>query len=128
MKTILVVDDEDDIRKAIVLVLKEKGFETIEANNGAEAFEITRAQKPDMIISDIVMDRVNGFLFHELLQEDERAASIPLILMTGHALQASEWKSHPEVAYLEKPFSMAVLLDTIKRVLPYDHFSASSPQ
>jgi len=117
MKKILIVDDEDDIRKAIVLVLQEKGFETIETNNGGDAFEITRMRKPDLIISDIVMDRINGFLFHELLQEDERTAAIPLILMTGHALKDSEWKSHPEVAHLEKPFSMLVLLDTIERIL-----------
>lgn len=116
MKTILVVDDEDDVRKSIVLMLKEKGFDTVEANNGADAFEFTRTCTPDMIISDIVMDRINGFLFHELLREDEHASLIPLILMTGHALGDSEWKSHPEVAYLEKPFSMSDLLDTMEQL------------
>lgn len=117
MKTILIVDDEDDVRKAIVLVLHEKGYKTIEADNGVDAFEFTRAERPDLIISDIVMDHIDGFLFHELLQEDEQTSSIPLILITGHAVQASEWKSHPEVIYLEKPFSMAVLLNTVKRML-----------
>jgi CheY-like chemotaxis protein len=117
MKKILVVDDEDDVRTAIVLILKEKGFRTIEADNGVDAFEFARTNAPDLIISDIVMDRIDGFLFHELLQEDAQVSSIPLILMTGHALKAGEWKTHTEVAYLEKPFSMQLLLDTVKRML-----------
>jgi CheY-like chemotaxis protein len=117
MKKILVVDDEKDLRKAVVFFLRDKGYETIEADNGADAFELTITDFPDLIISDIVMDRVNGFLFHELLQSDVKTAAIPLILMTGHALQDNAWKKNPDVAYFTKPFSMPELLVAVEQKL-----------
>jgi CheY-like chemotaxis protein len=117
MKKILVVDDEIDLRKVIVSVLNGKGYETIEAGNGADAFELTMIDVPDLIISDVVMDRVNGFLFHELLQANEKTAAIPLILITGLAFREDAWKSHPEVVYLTKPFNMSVLLEAVEKKL-----------
>ena len=117
MKRILVVDDEKDIRSFMIIALQEKGYETMEADNGADAFELARTDTPDLIISDVVMNRVNGFLFHELLQEDIRTSMIPLILISGLALQESDWKSNPYITYLEKPFSMPELLAAVQQKL-----------
>jgi CheY-like chemotaxis protein len=114
MKKILVVDDEKDLRNAIVLALTIEGYETIEAENGVQAYGLTKSQKPDIIISDVIMDNINGFLFHELLKDEDVASKILWILMSGHAIHAGAWKSDPMVVYLEKPFSIPTLLKAIE--------------
>jgi len=117
MKKILVVDDEGGIRTAISVALKERGYEMIEAENGMEAFEIAWAERPDLIISDVMMDNGNGFLLRELLQVDGRTSNIPMILMTGAASGAGAWKSDPDVTYLLKPFGAEKLLSTVEQAL-----------
>jgi CheY-like chemotaxis protein len=113
MKKILIVDDEEDLRNAIVLALIAEGYETIEAENGVQAYDLTRSQKPDIIISDVIMDNLNGFLFHELLKDEEISKNILWILMSGHAIHAGAWRSDPMVVYLEKPFSIPALLKAL---------------
>lgn len=117
MKRILVVDDEDDLRAVIVKALNEEGFETIEADNGSSAFTLAKNHKPDLIISDVIMDSGSGFMLRELLRDDPETAAIPLILMTGLARQAGAWESDPEVEYLAKPFGILELLSAVARKL-----------
>ena len=115
MKTILVVDDEDDLRVLVAKTLKSRGFETIEADNGATAFDLAKKHMPDLIVSDVMMDSGNGFMLQELLRDDPKTASIPLILMSGLAQKAGAWGSDPDVEYLEKPFSDSILLNAVGR-------------
>ena len=119
MKKILIVDDEPTIRFAIMMVLGEKGFETLEADNGDSALELATTERPDVIISDVMMDNLNGFLLAELLQKEERTSSIPIILMTGAAQAAGAWDTDPDVQYLQKPFSADVLLNAVERATSY---------
>jgi DNA-binding NtrC family response regulator len=114
MKKILVVDDEAELRNAIALALSVEGYETIEAENGIQAYDLTKRKKPDIIISDVIMDNLNGFLFHELLKDEDVASKILWILMSGHAIHAGAWKSDPMVVYIEKPFSIPSLLKAIE--------------
>jgi CheY-like chemotaxis protein len=117
MKKILVVDDETDFRIGISMELKRLGFDPIEADNGTDAFDLAISQHPDLIVSDVVMDNANGFMLRELLRENIQTATIPLILMTGHADEAGAWESDPEVTYLKKPFSIPELVSTITQKL-----------
>jgi len=117
MKTILVIDDEDDLRAMVVKALKEEGFEMIEADNGSSALTLAKNRRPDLIISDVIMDSGSGFMLEELLREDPETASIPLILMSGHAKHVGAWESDPEIGYLAKPFGLLELLAAVARKL-----------
>ncbi len=117
MTKILVVDDEDDFRAGLVAALSGYKYVTLEASNGADALDLAIEHKPDLIISDVMMDSGSGFMLRELLREDTRTATIPLILMTGVAQKAGAWQSDPEIEYLAKPFSVSELLSAVKRKL-----------
>jgi len=117
MKKILVVDDEGGMRSTISVILQQSGYELMEAKDGMEAFEIAWEEKPDLIISDVMMERGSGFLLRELLQEDGRTSSIPMILMTGAAHSSKEWKSDSAVTYLLKPFEAAKLPQAVQQAL-----------
>jgi len=116
--TILVVDDEDAVRKSIAFALKRKrGFEVLEAADGLVGLELAKMQKPDLIISDVIMDNLNGFMMLESLQEDPETAQIPVIMMTTPAIDAGAWKSGIATEYLEKGFSLDELLAVVDKVL-----------
>lgn len=117
MKQILIVDDEEQIRVSLRVVLEDLGYGVTEADNGATAFDLAKSQKPHLIVSDVMMENGNGFLLRELLREDEETALIPLILMSGNAQRAGAWQSDPDVEYLEKPFTSSELQSAVERAL-----------
>ncbi len=117
MKKILIVDDEDGFRQMLQVMLKKAGYETLETDNGLNAFELAKANLPDLIISDVMMYSGSGFILREFLKHESRTAKIPLILMSGHAQDAGAWGSDPEVEYLQKPFDQSALLAVVKRKL-----------
>jgi len=117
MKKILVVDDEEDLRNAIVAALRSRGFETVEAENGIDAYNLAKTTFPDLVISDVMMYTGSGFILREFLKRDDRTSRIPMILMTGHAQGAGAWGAEPEMEYLEKPFSMDELLAFVDKKL-----------
>ena len=117
MKTILVVDDDPDMRKLATIILSKEGYAIIEAEDGSLALDLVREKKPDLIISDVMMENVNGFMLYELLHDDPVTANIPMIFVTGAAQQAGAWDSNPNVLYLEKPIVMQQLIDAVKKVM-----------
>jgi len=72
MKKILVVDDDADVRTAIVCTLEDIECQLIEADNGAAAYDVAVSEKTDLIISDVMMDNGNDFALMELLKRDSR--------------------------------------------------------
>lgn len=117
MKTVLIVDDDTEIRNLIRKILSVEGFNVVEAENGEAALEIARKEIPDLIISDIMIENVNGFMLFEFLQADISTTNIPLILATGKAQKAGAWQMDPRVAYLEKPIAPDELLAAVKRIM-----------
>ncbi|HBB34071.1 MAG TPA: response regulator [Cyanobacteria bacterium UBA8803] len=85
MKTILVVDDNEGMRESICEFLRWRRFNVIEAKDGQEGWQLAIEQKPDLILSDIEMPRMNGYELLEKLQQDLDAAMIPVILISGMA-------------------------------------------
>ena len=114
MKTILVVDDDDDIRKFMKIVLEKEGFSILEADDGSKALDLAKENLPDLIISDVMMENVNGFMLHELLRDEKTTAGIPMILVTGAAQRAGAWEADPSVRYLQKPVSIPDLLAAVR--------------
>jgi signal transduction histidine kinase len=107
MKKILVIDDEEWLREMIQLALQQRGFEVIEAANGADGIESARKHLPDLILCDINMGKVDGYLTLSSLRNEAPTAAIPFILMTGLADHASMRHGMELGAddYLPKPFT-----------------------
>jgi CheY-like chemotaxis protein len=117
-KKILVVDDDESVRKSISIALKLKGgFETLEAEDGLKGLELAKQEAPDLIISDVVMENVNGFLMLETLKEFPETANIPVIIMTHYAQSDKEWKTGAAVEYLAKGFTLEELLQKVNSIL-----------
>ncbi len=83
MKTILIVDDEQNIRESIVDFLTEIGFNVLTANNGMEGLQRARDFHPELILCDIDMPLVNGYTMMVALQLDDKTKDIPIIVITG---------------------------------------------
>jgi CheY-like chemotaxis protein len=117
MRKILIVDDEDSFRKSLASQLKLKGFGVVEACDGLEGVEMAAKYKPDVILSDVHMDNMNGFMMVEELQQYPATASIPVIMMTSAAAASGAWNSNIAVEYLEKPFTIVRLMEVVGQVM-----------
>ncbi len=111
MKKILIIDDEEWLREMMLLALRQRDFEVIEAENGERGIEIARKELPDLILCDVNMDKVDGYLTLSSLRSEPTTASIPFILMTGLADQAGMRHGMELGAddYLPKPFTIEAL-------------------
>ncbi len=121
-KKILVVDDEPDVVTYLTTVLKDAGYETLEASNGEEAMEHVLKNHPDLITLDITMPEMTGVKTYRTIKEDEKLKSIPVIIVTGVAHEFKQFISTrtqvpaPE-GYIEKPVMPDELLAEVGRLL-----------
>jgi two-component system sensor histidine kinase/response regulator len=111
LRKILIIDDEEWLREMMQLALRQKGFEVLEAENGEKGIETARRDLPDLILCDVNMEKVDGYLTLSSLRGEPRTASIPFILMTGLADQAGMRHGMELGAddYLPKPFTIEAL-------------------
>src|SRR6266850_5446435 len=111
MKKILVIDDEEWLREMVQLALRQKGFEVIEAKNGAVGIEVAQKELPDLVLCDVNMEKVDGYLTLSSLRNHPGTAAIPFILMTGLADNAGMRHGMELGAddYLPKPFTIDAL-------------------
>ncbi len=111
MKKILVIDDEEWLRDMVQLALRQKGFEVIQAENGAVGIDAARKELPDLVLCDVNMERVDGYLTLSALRSEPTTAAIPFILMTGLADHAGMRHGMELGAddYLPKPFTLEAL-------------------
>src|SRR3954462_7490623 len=116
MKRILVIDDESWLREMVQLALNQKGYDVIEAGNGAIGIEVARKELPDLILCDVNMEKVDGYLALSSLRNEPTTASIPFILMTGLADNAGMRHGMELGAddYLPKPFTIDALYAAVE--------------
>jgi twitching motility two-component system response regulator PilH len=126
--TVLAVDDEAQTRDFVSTVLEENGYTPILAENGEEALEIVRQNRPDLVILDIMMPKQSGIKMYRELKSTESLRDIPVIIYSGiprrtflraqAALTETSGESVPDPdAYIEKPVTPGRLEATIKKVL-----------
>lgn len=118
-KRILVVDDEKDLVETVTLRLNSVGYEVISAYDGPQALQKARKEKPDLIILDLMLPRMDGYKVCGLLKADKRYNKIPIIMFTARAQE--EYKKLGEEAgadaYITKPFEPQALLGKIQELL-----------
>jgi len=110
--TILVVDDDQEIREMIAEALALDGYRVISASNGKIALEQAREEPPDLIVLDLMMPVMNGWEFLEAQREDPDLAPVPVIVDTAFP----ETQLDGAAAILQKPFDVDTLLATVARL------------
>jgi CheY-like chemotaxis protein len=85
-RTILLADDHEDNRLALLTVLEREGYRTLGAANGQEAVEVARQHQPDLILMDLAMPVMDGRQAMQHLRADERTSRIPIVVLTAMAL------------------------------------------
>jgi len=117
-RKILVVDDERHIVRLVQVNLERAGYEVAVAYDGIEALEKVAADKPDMVVLDVMMPRMDGFDVLKKLQANADTKDIPIIMLTAKAQDADIFKgwSSGVSSYLTKPFNPRELLTFVERI------------
>lgn len=122
-KTILIIDDNDDIRENTAEILSFGGYRTVTAENGKKGIEVAVKEKPDLIVCDIMMPELDGYGVLHLLRKNPETEGIPLIFLTAKA-ERSDLRKGMEMGaddYVTKPFEEVELMNAIEsRLQKYD--------
>ena len=119
-RTVLVVDDDPVILRLLEVNFEMEGFVVRTATDGLEGLDVARAEKPDVIVSDVMMPRMNGLELCKGLKDDPATASIPVILLSAKA-QATDIRAGIDSGaddYVTKPFEPLDLVDRVNKLLP----------
>ncbi len=117
--TVLVVDDDPNIRRMIVAALRRDGYDFLEAQNGREGLDAMRAERPDVVVLDLMMPLVSGWDVLRERADDPQLQTIPVILISANR--------EPEVAtavaqgicaFLPKPFDIGALSALVRSCMP----------
>lgn len=118
-KHVLAVDDENNIRRLMEVNLIRAGYRVTMAADGEEALAAIRAERPDLVVSDVMMPKLDGFELLRRLQADPDTADLPVIMLTAKAQDRdifTGWQMGA-AGYLTKPFNPAELLTWVRRTL-----------
>jgi DNA-binding response OmpR family regulator len=116
---VLIVDDEHAIRLVCRVNLSSAGFETLEAADGAEALAVARAERPDLILLDIMLPALDGWAVAEELSADDKTRDIPILFLSARSEHADLRRGYElgGVGYITKPFDAGELPDVVARTL-----------
>jgi len=118
-KRILLIEDEVDMVYALTLHLEAMHYEVLSATDGQIGLDMARKEKPDLIILDLMLPKIDGYRVCRMLKFDEKYKKIPIIMFTAR-VQEHDKKLGQEVgadAYITKPFDAQVLLNKISALL-----------
>jgi len=126
MAKILLVDDDPDILDAVTMILETQGYQVTTARNGIEGLAALRAEKPDLLILDLLMPKMDGFAVCKELQDARwsKYRSLPILILSSVREEASHRRYELETGlelnvddYVEKPISPDILLERVGRLL-----------
>lgn len=118
-KKILLVEDNEVNMRLVKLTLKNQQYEFIEATNGEDAIELAEAHKPDLIILDIQLPKMDGYEVARVLKSKESLSNIPIIALTAHAMKGDEERVLDAGcdAYVSKPLDTNKFRGLVKSYL-----------
>jgi two-component system response regulator VicR len=123
-KTILCIEDEQEMIDLIRLILSRRGFEIRGANGGKEGLEAIHTEHPDLVLLDLMMPEMDGWEVYQQMKADETTKDIPVIVVTAKA-QSIDKVLGLHIAkvddYIAKPFSPQELLASVDNVLGKKH-------
>jgi len=123
---ILVVDDDPDILEAISLILESQGYKVVTARDGVEGLANLKAEKPDLLVLDLLMPKMDGFAVCKELQDPRwsKYKDMPILILTSVREEASRRRYELETGleldvddYVEKPVSPDTLLERVGRLI-----------
>ena len=116
MKTVLVVDDDADIRGSVEEALRDEGYAVLSAENGAVALEQLRAgSRPALILLDLMMPVMSGYEFRDAQRNDPAMSEIPIVIFTADGNARGKAAKVGAPAYIQKPFKLKNLLEVVER-------------
>lgn len=119
MKRILVADDSVTIQKVISLTFADEPFEVQSVGTGAEAMELIKSWKPDIVLADVIMPQMNGYELCRAVKQQEETSSVPVLLLAGtfEAFDEEEAKMAGASDFITKPFESGELIDKVKSLI-----------
>ena len=116
---ILIVDDEPDIVQNLKFILEKRDHKVLTAYNGLEALKKAQNERPDLILLDLMLPKMDGYKVCRLLKFDERYKHIPIIMLTARTQESDKSLGEETGAdrYVTKPFDTKELLTIIKELL-----------
>lgn len=119
MKTIMTVDDSASVRQMVTLVLRDAGYEVIEAVDGADGLSKLKSQELHLFLTDINMPNMDGLEFTRRVRAMPQFKFVPIVLLTteSHPEKKKEGKAAGATAWIVKPFNPDQLLAVVKKVV-----------
>jgi CheY-like chemotaxis protein len=118
MATILIVDDDKDVITLVGFILEREGHKIFTANDGKEGLELALREKPGLIVMDIMMPEMDGYIATTELSKQPATRDIPVIILTAKGNMRGAFELSPNVAsYIEKPFESKHLTNIIHKIL-----------
>ena len=118
-KRILVIEDERHISKLVKFILEKKGFDVLQAFAGQEGIEVSKKEKPDLIILDVMMPYMDGYAVAKSLKSMEQTKNIPIIMLSSAAQIKDRIKGIKSgaIEYITKPFDKNELSSKVEQYL-----------
>jgi two-component system cell cycle response regulator DivK len=118
-KKILIVEDNQDSRELVVKILKNRGYQLIEAVDGEDALEKAITESPDLILMDISIPKIDGYEVTRMLKSRKEFKYTPIIALTAHAMKGDREKAMESgcEGYIAKPINIHELPEQIKSYL-----------
>ncbi len=119
MQSVLIADDEEDVRQLLLLALKSPSYQLFSAKDGLEALETARKEIPMLALLDVMMPGLDGFEVCRLLKNDPVTASIKVVMLTARSQDSDRTRGTEAGAdhYITKPFSPAALRNEVAGML-----------
>lgn len=121
VKRVLLVDDDEEIVESMKIALESRGFQVLVARDGNQGLALAETERPDLLITDMMMPKRSGFLVLEKLRtsDDPSRSVMKIIMITGN--EGNRHKSYAETLgvddYIRKPFAMERLIESVEKLL-----------
>lgn len=118
-KKVLIVDDEPNIAISVDFLMRREGFEVLVAHDGEEGLARIRADRPDLVVLDVMMPKLDGFEVCKAVRADPTLAGVRILMLTakGRAQEITKGLALGAEAYIAKPFSTRELVAKVKELL-----------